>query len=182
MSDETKTNPSRDFMGHTITLADDWRFTVTGPEFDKSRYDITFHSIADAKKEIESRVTDAAKVEAQNIRLDLHVYDDNGALLQVDRINRRTGNLNTVAGRECYPDVPWIGQALLRAKQARKAILEIEKAIEPFEIRVSRSYGKIEPEAYPNRVREFEAEHKRKREAALAIEAEPNKPGLSVVQ
>lgn len=162
----TTTTEPREFMGHTITLNEQWCFNVSGPEFDDSRYKIAFNSYNDAIGEIDKRVTEAAKLAAQNVTLNIQVITEKGLLMDVNRINRTSGNINGVEGNKVYPYVPWIMTAVDQRNKARQLIRDIDAKLDKFGISTNRSYGRMDVNVYPASINRLNEEYTAKLEAA----------------
>lgn len=156
----TETNPiERTFMGHTVTLAANWKFTVKGPEFDQARYEVAFQSYEAAIEEIKKRVDTTAKIKAQNIRIDIQVVDANGIVHTLDRINRTTGDLVGPDTRYVYPDHPWVIAQLQKKHTLEEQLKETSKLLEEVAISTHRSYNRIAAEDYVTFVHTLQKEY-----------------------
>lgn len=159
MTIETVMPAERTFMGHTITLAQNWKFTVKGPEFDQARYEVAFQSFEAAMEEIKKRVDTTQKIKAQNIHIDVQVVDAKGKVHKLDRINRNTGDLIGPDTRYVYPDHPWVIAQLQKKTQLEGQLREVNDQLEQVAISTHRSYGKIAAEEYVGYINNFHKEY-----------------------
>jgi hypothetical protein len=163
---DTKPTNTRQFMNHTITLNDNWSFSVTGPEFDDERYSITFKSLEAAQQEITHRVEQTTKVAAQNATLNVRALTEKGLAIDITRINRQSSRCHP-DGRHLYPNVPWVRESLARLASLKSERDEIEKRLAQVQVENERAYGRIDADRYPQIVLKTQqafAEAKRKAE------------------
>ena len=157
MTDQLTTE--RTFMGHTVSLAQNWKFTVKGPEFDAARYEVAFQSYEAAIEEVKKRVDTTQKIKAQNIHIDVQVVDAKGNLHKLDRINRNTGDLVGPDTRYVYPDHPWVIAQLQKKALLEGQLREVNDHLEQVAITTHRSYGKIAAEDYVGFINTFHKEY-----------------------
>lgn len=159
MPDNTK-----EYMGHTITLTDNWKFTVEGPEFDKTalRYKVTFESYEAACEEIKTRINDTSRVETLNLRLDVQVVDEKGSIIRLERINRSSGKVAGVDTRYVYPNFSWIRLAVTKLNTLRKEVEEIDKRLNVVRMDTHRSYSRISANGYAAAMSSFLKEYEEK--------------------
>lgn len=148
------------YMGHTISLMENWNFKVTGPEFDDHKYSIAFACFEEAKTEIEKRMAASAAIAAKNIRLSAKVIDFNGNLVEITGINRRDGKAKGVEGERFFPNVPWVAEAVARINRLRDEVRSIDEKLSVLTIRRSRGVGYIEPADYAKQIRRLEEDIK----------------------
>jgi len=165
MSDQQPDPNTKPYRGHQIRLQSDWTFRVTGPEFDESKYNITFSSLRTAREEIEKRVADAERIAAKNLTFSAVVYDELGNREEITRINRQSGNLagatsaGSIETKYVYPRVDWIVESLRRRRQIQKELDQIDTALRDVRISVSRAFsGRISADEYPNKILAFQRE------------------------
>lgn len=168
------------YMNHTISLTSDWTFEVEGPEFDASRYKMTFQSVQAAEDEISKRVADANKLAAQNVKIDLRLLGEDGTAVVVTRINRTDGDLVGVKGRYVYPHTQFVRNLLLKALQLKQELRAVDDQLTTVRISVGRGYGRIKAEDYLGTVKSLQRDYDAALEKAKAL-AEPTPPVLSVV-
>lgn len=171
---------TRTFMGHTVTLTANWKFTVKGPEFDAARYEVAFQSYEAAVEEIKKRVDTTAKIKAQNIHIDVQVVDAKGAVHKLDRINRTTGDVVGPQGRYVYPNHPWVTTQLTKKTQLEEQLREVTKLLEEIAITTHRSYGRIAAEDYVGSVHTFQKEYDKAAEKVGQLATDP--PTLVLVK
>jgi hypothetical protein len=164
---------------HTISITENWKFSVSGPEFedDKKRgRETLFASFEDARNEIEKRVTDSAKIRAQGVTLSCPIITSDGKRLTITRIDRRTGEVPDISDSECYPDVPWVFDALHRRKMLYDEIETITSSLRAVRV----STGRIGVEEYPVKVAALDSAVKKATAKAFEMqklkEAQDNEP------
>lgn len=173
MTDETPI--TRTYMRHTVELQPDWTFKAIGPEFDETRYAITFKSFTDACTEIEKRVSDSNKIAASKIQLDILALDDTGNLVKITKINRREGDIEC----DIYPNVQRVRHALAERNRLVAALKEQNDFLNTVKVKKSRCYRRIEVESYPFHVKELidafeKATALAKSENVVELKKEPN--------
>lgn len=154
---------------HTITLEQDWQFSVSGPEFDESKYSVRFKSYEAAIAEINKRVEDSERLAAKNVKLDARVSDKNGNIVSITRINRQNGELHGV-NADVYPAVLWVREALREYSELQKRMLELRQRLVKLEISKSRGYGRIDADDYARVVTQFQRELEEKQQLAREME------------
>jgi hypothetical protein len=156
MSDNTDntitiTNLTREYNNHTITLSpNDLKFHVSGPEFEKLKPEYcTFPSFEDARAKIDTDVQAAQRLAAKNIKFNSSLLSEEGEIILITGINRNTSMINNDLGRSLYPNVSWLQNDLLRKKEIKKELNQIEERISKFAISNQRGYGRMSADEYP---------------------------------
>jgi len=146
---------TREFAGHTITLTEDLRFEVTGPEFVSVRQprDRVFDALTDAKANIMERIKESEKVAALKINFRFDLVDANGKTYEVTRINRTTGLLVESQSRELYPNTKWVRDMIARRRAARLELDEIDNKLRSLQISNQRGYGRITADELPSTIK-----------------------------
>lgn len=170
----------RKFGEHTITLEPNWKFSVKGPEFDASRYEMTFQSLEAATSEISKRVEAAKKLAAQNVKLDITVLDETGQKQNITKINRTNGEVG-VSGRYMYPNVPWVQAALVQLTQLKAQTKQLDALLSDLKIQTNWSYGRIAADEYVEKVNRLIKDYDTKKAEAEKLHP-TNTPTLSVVK
>jgi hypothetical protein len=139
------------YRNHTITIGDDWTFSVIGPEFDNKGHTIRFNSFQSAREEIEKRVDETAKVDAQNITMGVTLIGLDGEVKRFNRINRRSGNLDPDIGK-FYPNLPPVASLIGELAGLNHRAKEISSFLSKIEINNSRAYQTISADDYARKV------------------------------
>lgn len=171
---------NRTHMNHTISVTSEWTFEVEGPEFDASRYKMTFQSLQAAKEEIQKRVSDSNRLAAANIKIDLSLLDEQANIVTVTKINRSDGDLVGVKGTYVYPNTQFVRNLLVQVKRHKEEARKIEETLRPLKINVGRGYGRIKAEDYINTVKYLQRDYNEALAKAKAL-ADPTPPVLAIV-
>ncbi len=178
MSDQTPSVPvspgpvlHREYRGHRIEFQPtSLKFFVTGPEFESFSLGArTFASFDESRARIDHEVEDAQALRAKKVKLNAEVYDESGELHSVTRINRTSGLIHDLSGRSCYPNVPWIGEALQRRRALRTELNALEDSLSEVSVSVQRAYGRISADEYPGYAARLEADLTAAKDKALKL-------------
>lgn len=160
-----------EYSGYQITVGDDYRFTVTGPEWNSERHQ-PFNSLYEAKQAIDDHLDRLQKQRKAEAKVNVAARDQRGTPVTVRGLHGTTGAALTTPVRHdlntLYPDVPWIAELLVERAKLVARQEEIEKAVEPYASRAKRSYGRIAAASYGPTLDTFLKELDDKRKKALA--------------
>jgi hypothetical protein len=142
----------RDYKDHTITLDDNWRFTVEGPLFERA---LTCLSMSDAEQAIDQR--HAARVKQQKAENSFAVtaLDDNGVQVVVRGIHSSQGHLLGVKSDRVYPVHPPLRDKLIRRATLMREVKALDDQLKPFSVMVRRTYGHTRPDKYDELLKGF---------------------------
>lgn len=155
---------TKKFMNHEITLRDDFRFEIIGPEFDpdpRRTHDRLFDSFIAAKAEIESRIESSAKAGLKQVVMSSQLLNQKGSLVTVTGINRSTGRISNFGELEskAYPNVTWVREALIRQAVIQAELQLLADRLHKVTISTSRkSYGRIEATEYKSKIEQLQRE------------------------
>lgn len=168
-----------DYKGHKITVTPEFKFRVTGPEFDEtaSRH-FEFASKDEATKAIDTRVNAADKQKKAEASIKLSaLYGPGAELFEIRGINRSTSAILGCPQRgygpqqinDIYPDVPWVKALLEEHKRLLGRIGEIVETLKPYGVRDQADYGgRVSPESYDKKLQNFVDDFNKKKAAAEA--------------
>jgi len=157
------------YRGHGITITNNFRFQVTGPEFEYKR-ETPVLTVEEAKKMIDKAVELKAKAKA--LKFSKIVLNDAGDLITVLGFNRTDGDLKVAGeantGRYVYPNVPWIAAALKNLANHRQEMDEIITKLHDLRVSATgRTYRGLSADEYATRLMSFDAEVDRAETVAL---------------
>lgn len=170
-----------EYKGHKIIVTPEFKFRVTGPEFNEGGRIGNFEYVSkdEAVKAVDTRVALADKQRIAENTVKMPALK--GATVEpftVRGINRSTSEIlgfpvTRIEGLgryldDIYPDVPWIKKLLEERRKLAERVGEIEEQLRPYGLRNSAGFGRVSPERYESTLQGFIDEFNKKKAAAEA--------------
>lgn len=137
--------------GHTISLNQNYLFSLTGPYFVDSE---NFVSINDAKNALVRATEVAQKVKKSMNTVELRAYDKKGEQVIIRGVHGNTGKL-LGADDDVYPRTDTVRALLREAASLSTQLQSVTGKLYPLRIKYSRTYGRINPASYDKIIAEL---------------------------
>ena len=170
--------PVREHEGHIITLTDDLRFEVSGPQYPpgpRSARDSTFDALVDAKRDITKRIQDELKERARTQSLSIPIITDLGEITHITKLNRTSGDIDAKCTRYFYPASQWVVDAVRRRQEIQKELQPIETKLERIRMSSSRCSGRIDVDSLGFYIDRLQKEYNEKQEEATKLTPQESK-------
>jgi len=154
--------------GYDITVTDEYRFKISGPDYDKDEYPAD--TLSAAKRKIDDHIKTLHKQQQIRKRLNLKLRNRAGVLVTMRGFHAKNGNMLSTPDvpryTDVYPDVPWIVEALAKRAELNTAMNKIDGESRPFGLK-SNQYGHRDADAYERELNKWLDELKVKTAAAI---------------